>query len=102
MTERSDPTRDVTRAVARLQAGILALVMGGLFGTGLFVMTIWLVVKGGPQVGRHLQLLRHYFVGYSVSWGGAFVGLFWGAFVGGAIGWIIGFLYNRIVSLRRT
>ncbi len=101
MTKNDNTTRDVTRAVARLHAGIMALVVGGLCGTGLFVMTVWLVLKGGPEVGRHLRLLGHYFLGYSVSWGGAFVGFFWGAFVGGVIGWIIGFLYNRIVSIRR-
>jgi hypothetical protein len=30
-------------------------------------MTIWLVIKGGPNMGQHLQLLGQYFVGYSVS-----------------------------------
>lgn len=100
MARSPDSMQQVSRAVARLKAGILALVFGGLFGAGLFMMTAWLVVKGGEQVGLHLQLLRHYFIGYSVSWPGAFVGLFYGALVGGVIGWTIGMVYNRIVGIR--
>lgn len=100
MARSPDSTQEVSRAVARLKAGVLALVFGGLFGVGLFTMTAWLVVKGGQQVGLHLQLLRNYFWGYSVSWPGAFVGLLYGALVGGVIGWTIGMIYNRIVGLR--
>ncbi len=93
--------REVTRAVARLQAGILALVFGAIGGLALFIMTIWLVIRGGPRVGEHLSLLRHYFPGYSVSWPGAFVGLFWGVLAGALIGWAIGWIYNRVVGVRR-
>lgn len=100
MARSPDSMQQVSRAVARLKAGILALVFGGLFGVGLFMMTAWLVVKGGEQVGLHLQLLGHYFIGYSVSWPGAFVGLFYGALVGGVLGWTIGMIYNRIVGIR--
>lgn len=100
MTRTEDPTQEITRAVARLQGGVLALVFGVLGGLTLFVMTVWLVVKGGQNVGLHLQLLDHYFIGYSVSWPGAFVGLFYGALVGGSIGWVIGVIYNRIVGIR--
>ncbi|MFO0839365.1 MAG: hypothetical protein U1D55_12680 [Phycisphaerae bacterium] len=93
--------REVTRAIARLQAGILALVFGATGGIGLFVMTVWLVIRSGPKMGEHLGLLRHYFPGYSVSWPGAFVGLFWGALAGALVGWVIGWIYNRVVGLRR-
>ncbi len=100
MTRSEDPTREVTRAVARLQAGVLALVFSGVCGIGLFTITVWLVVRGGSRVGQHLRLLDHYFIGYSVSWGGAFIGLLWGALAGGIIGWTIGFIYNRVASFR--
>ena len=97
---QEDPNRQISRAVARLHAGILALVFGLACGGGLFVMTIWLIVKGGPNVGLHLQLLEHYFIGYSVTWTGAFVGLFEGGLFGAALGYTVGMIYNRIVGLR--
>jgi hypothetical protein len=65
-------------------------------------MTVWLLIKGGENVGLHLQLLGHYFIGYSVSWKGSFVGLFYGAGVGWIVGWTIGIVYNRIVDIRRN
>ena len=65
------------------------------------MMTVWLVLKGGPHVGAHLQLLGQYFIGYSVTWLGSFIGLFYGAVLGGSIGWAIGVIYNRVVALRQ-
>ncbi len=100
MANKQDPNRQISRAVARLHAGILALIFGAICGLGLFVMTAWLVVKGGPRAGLHLELLHHYFIGYSVTWPGAFVGLGEGGLFGALFGWIIGIIYNRIVGLR--
>ena len=85
----------------RIQAGVLALVGALIGGIGLFVMTAWLLVRGGPQVGTHLQLLGQYFVGYSVTWAGSLVGVFYGALTGGLVGWAVGTIYNGIVGLRR-
>jgi hypothetical protein len=70
-------------------------------GFGLFGMTAWLLIKGGENVGMHLQLLGNYFIGYSVTWPGSFVGLLYGALFGGIIGWSIGKIYNGVAALRR-
>jgi len=94
-------TDEVSRAVARMKAGILALVFGLMGGIGLFAMTAWLLIKGGHDVGAHLSLLGHYFIGYKVTWTGAFVGFLYGAFFGGIVGWAIGSIYNLIVGIRR-
>ena len=94
-------TDEVSRIIVRVQAGVLAVVGALIGGTGLFVMTAWLLIKGGPQVGEHLQLLGQYFIGYSVTWGGSLVGFFYGALTGGIAGWAVGTVYNRIVSLRQ-
>lgn len=91
---------EISRTVAKIQAGVLAMVCGLIGGGGLFVMTVWLLLEGGPQVGSHLQLLSHYFIGYSVTWGGSFIGFLYGALTGGVLGWFIGFIYNKVVMIR--
>lgn len=93
--------RDVIHAVARIHAGILAVVCATLGGGGLFLMTVWLVIKGGPQVGPHLQLLAQFFYGYTVTWSGSLIGLFYGALVGAIVGYVLGSVYNGVVALRR-
>ncbi len=100
MSTERDETREVIRAVARIHAGVLALVCGTIAGVGLFIMTAWLLIKGGPEVGPHLGLLGQYFYGYSVTWKGSLVGLLYGAVVGGVVGGVIGAVYNGIVALR--
>lgn len=102
VTQQRDELLDVSRAVARIHAGVLALVCAVLGGGGLFLATVWLLLRGGVRVGEHLSLLSWYFYGYSVSWPGAFVGLFWGAVTGGVVGWIIGEVYNLVVWMRRA
>jgi hypothetical protein len=101
VSERKNEALAVSRAVARIHAGVLALVCAVLGGGGLFVMTIWLLIKGGPNVGMHLNLLGHYFPGYSVTWFGSLAGLVYGMLVGGLIGWVIGKVYNLVVWLRQ-
>lgn len=102
MTRRSTVDEEVLirAAVARLRAGILAIVCGLLAGTGLFVATGWLVLQGGETVGRHLGLLRYYLPGYSVTWSGAFLGFFYGVLLGALVGGLIGWIYNRVADLR--
>jgi hypothetical protein len=100
MTTSAHERFEVSRAVAHIHAGVMALVCAVLTGGGLFIMTLWLVIRGGVNVGAHLRLLSWYFYGYSVTWRGAFVGLFWGALAGGLIGWMIGEVYNLVVWLR--
>lgn len=87
-------------AVARMRAGVMAVVFGLMSGVGLSLATVWLLVLGGPNVGQHLGLLRHYFPGYSVTWPGALVGLAYGLLAGGAIGWLLARLYNAVVRWR--
>lgn len=100
MTEESNQAKTLGRAVARIQSAALALVCSLICGLGIFLMTVWLLVKGGEHVGPHLQLLSQYFIGYSVSWRGSLIGFFYGAILGGVVGWAIGQIYNRIVNLR--
>ena len=83
-----------------LNAKILGLVLGLVLGLIIFVATNWLVVKGGPSVGPHLELLSQYFLGYRVTFWGSFVGFAYGFMVGTLSGSLIGWIYNRITKFR--
>ena len=101
MTPHHTQTDEISQTLARIKADALALVCAVIGGSGLFAMTVWLVIKDGPQAGQHLQLLSNYFVGYSVTWPGSFVGLLYGAMTGGVVGWTIGRIYNGVVNVRQ-
>jgi hypothetical protein len=83
-----------------LNAKILGLSLGLLFGIGMFIATNWLVLKGGKVIGPHLQLLSQYFIAYKVSFFGSFIGFAYGFAVGTLSGSLIGWIYNRITKLR--
>jgi len=91
---------ELLRQVIRLSRNVLGLTLGMLVAAGIFLATIILVIKGGPDVGSHLQLLDQYFPGYRVTWGGSFLGALYGFVVGYINGWIIATVYNWVVLLR--
>jgi len=101
MVKTHDDITEVSRAIVKIQTGVLALVCAVIGGGGLFLMTVWLLLKGGSQVGAHLQLLGQYFPGYAVTWTGSVLGLLYGALTGGIIGWTIGRIYNGVVRIRQ-
>lgn len=90
----------IQSSVASLRASIMAVVFGMVGGIGLFVATVWLLVRGGEDVGVTLSLLRNYYPGYSVTWVGAFVGLCYGALTGAVLGYAIAFIYNLVARKR--
>jgi hypothetical protein len=92
---------ELSRLVVRIQAGVLAFVFAVIGGLGLFLTTAWLLIKGGQNVGSHLNLLGQYLIGYSVTWKGSLIGLVYGALLGAIIGWSIGKLYNLIAQARQ-
>ena len=88
--------------MARLRAGIVAVVSGMVAGFGIFASSHWLVIKGGENVGQNLGLLRSYYPGYSVTWQGSLLGFFYGALTGAALGWCVAWLYNLLADWRAT
>jgi hypothetical protein len=90
----------LVREVIRLSRNVLGLTLGILFAGGVFLATNILVIKGGPTVGAHLQLLNQFFPGYAVTFAGSFIGLGYGFLVGYISGWIIATVYNWVVLLR--
>ncbi len=86
----------IERFTIRLNAIMTGMVVGLICGAGLFIATILLVLKGGPNPGPHLRLLGQYFPGYSVTVAGSFLGFLYAGVVGFVCGWVIGRLYNKL------
>ncbi len=85
-------------AILRLNARAWGWAFGLLAGGGLFLATAFLVIKGGPDPGAHLQLLSVFLPGYTVTWLGAFIGFIYMFVIGYGIGRLIGKVYNVLVG----
>ncbi len=83
-----------------LNAQVLGLTLGIMFGAVLFVATNFLIVKGGEHVGATLQLLGQFFYGYKVTLLGSFIGACYAFVVGFIAGYLIGTIYTWIAKLR--
>ena len=88
------------RAVIRLNANILGIVLGILGGLGIFIATNFLVLKGGEVVGPHLKLLGNFFPFYTVTFTGSLLGFVYGVICGYVAGFVIASIYNLVVKLK--
>ena len=88
------------RAVLRLNANILGIVLGIIAGLAIFIATNFLILKGGEVVGPHLGLLRAFFPYYSVTFLGSIVGFGWGFLSGYVSGFLIAAIYNLVVKIK--
>ncbi len=70
------------------------LTSGIVWGLSVFLATFWILIMGAS--GKTLGKLSKFYIGYSVSWGGAFVGLIWGFVDGLIVGAIFAWLYNKL------
>ena len=99
-TQETTEEEKLFSGILWLNAKVLGLVLGVLFGLIIFIATNWLVIKGGDPVGPHLQLLSQFFIGYKVTFFGSFVGFAYGFALGTLGGAFIGWVYNKIVVFR--
>jgi len=88
------------RAVLKLNANILGIVLGIITGLAIFIATNFLILKGGPVIGPHLALLRAFFPYYSVTFLGSIIGFFWGLISGYIVGFVIASIYNLVIKLK--
>ena len=88
----------IEKAVILLNSKLLGIVLGFLSGVGLFLITNFLVIKGGPHVGAHLNLLSNFFPGYRVTFLGSIIGFFYGFIAGFLIGVVLGAVYNKVAT----
>ena len=80
----------------KLNVKALALAAGITCGVAIFLLTFWFLIFGYP--GNTLQLLSKVYLGYSVTWYGAFIGLIWGFIDGLIFGGFIAWIYNKFVN----
>lgn len=86
-------------AVRRLNARAWGIAVGLVLGLGLLFATNFLVLRGGPNVGAHLQLLSVYFPGYRVSFAGSLIGFVYAFVLGYGLGRLMGFVYDKLADL---
>lgn len=89
----------IQRAVIKLNAKLLGMVVGLIMGLGLFFATIILVIKGGPNPGEHLGLLAQFFPGYRITFLGSIIGFVYAFAVGFGMGAVIGAVYNKVAKV---
>ncbi len=89
-------------AFAPLHRVAMGVAVGVVLGGLILLMTITLVIRGGPFPGPRLGLLSQFFFGYTVTVPGAFVGLLWGFAAGFILGWGFAVLRNLVVWIWLT
>ena len=89
----------LVQAFARIDKAALGVAAGALCGLAVFAATVVLLVKGGEVVGPNLGLLGQYFVGYTVTWAGAFIGMVYGFVSGFLLGFLVALFWNLLNAL---
>ena len=109
MTENTDQKQDerLFSAVLLFNTKVMGTVLGLMLGLFIFVLTNWLLIKGGHEsasgeyvVGPHLELLGQFFIGYKVSFVGSLIGFAYGFAIGTLGGSTVGWIYNKIARIR--
>jgi len=93
-----DPETILLRVFARMDKLAFASAAGTVSGLLVFVVTIWLVIKGGKVVGPNLKLLSQYFIGYTVTVQGAFIAFAYSFVWGFLFGWMFAYLRNFFLA----
>lgn len=89
------PDEVLASVFAKVDPLALGVAVGVVSGVGLFLMTALLLLKGGPEIGSNLSLLRHYLPGFEVTWRGAVIGFIEAGIIGGALGSAGAWLRNQ-------
>ena len=101
MAETDDAEEELLeQAVLRINGTVLGIVFGIILGLLIFIITNWLVIKGGEVVGPHLALLGQFFIGYKVTFLGSLIGMAYGFITGFLVGFLIAWVYNAVVAIK--
>jgi protoporphyrinogen oxidase len=89
------------RAFARYDPVALGTAVGGVLGSGLFLLTAVTLLRD-RAAGVPLSLLGHYLYGYEATWTGALIGIAEGLAFGFVWGYALAALINRMVGWQET
>nr|NQU93299.1 bacteriophage holin [Bacteroidota bacterium] len=84
----------------KLNVLAIALAVGITWGVAIFLLTFWFLIF--DHQGSILGKLSLVYLGYSITWYGAFIGLAWGfadGFIGGTF---FAWLYNKFAKLCKS
>lgn len=84
-------------AFAPLHKRCLGLAVGAALALVVLAATVIHLLRS-PGEPYPLVLLEQYFVGYSVSWGGALWGALWAFWLGFVLGWTFAFVRNLVLA----
>jgi hypothetical protein len=87
------------KTFARLDKVAFAISVGSVLGISIFLMTLFLILKGGDEVRLNLNLLGQYFIGYTVTLRGAFLGFAYNFLWGFLFGWLFAYLRNLSIGI---
>ena len=91
-------SRELLLAFAPLHKSAFGAAIGLVAALLVFAATVATMLQP-PDQRLPLGLLRVYFRGYSVSWGGAFLGAGWAAMAGFVFGWFMAFCRNLVLAI---
>lgn len=88
----------LVKAFARIDKFAFALAVGSASGLAVLISTFWLILMGVDSRDPNFNLLGQYFIGYTVSAGGAFIGSGYCFLWGFIFGWLYAYLRNLFIS----
>ena len=94
---KQDEIQEIKKSLVRFSEQGWGLAFGTVAAVGLFAATIVLVLRGGINVGEHLNLLGVYLPGYSVSYLGSVIGFVYAFVLGYGAGRTIATVYNKFL-----
>lgn len=80
----------------KLSVKALGIASGTILGFSLFLTTIWFIIMN--YHGQQLSLVGSIYIGYSVTWIGAFIGLIYGFIDGFIFGALFAYIYNKFAK----
>jgi len=93
------PERVLIGIFGRMDKLGFATAVGAVSALNLFILTIWLSIKGVPPGTPGLEFLGEYFLGYTMTIKGAFIGFAYTFFYGFLLGWMFAYLRNFIITI---